>query len=54
MHNMCSLLETGKEKRNENKIIPPKPVYKDEKKVAALLRKPSWPTKHEAEPPRRV
>ena len=49
---ICTLLLTGKEKRNEDKTIPPTPVQKHKKKVAALLRKPSLPAKPLAEQPR--
>lgn len=37
---VCSLLSTGKEKRNGDKTIPLTPIQKHKKKVAALLRKP--------------
>lgn len=40
MHKVCSLLSTGKEKRNSDKAVPLTPIQKHKKKVAALFRKP--------------
>lgn len=40
MSKVCSLLLTGKEKRNGDKTIPLTPIQKHKKKVAALLMKP--------------
>ena len=46
---ICTLLLTGKEKRYNDKIVPLTPIKKRDGKVAALLRKPSWPVKHATE-----